>query len=133
MKKSLEELAEEAKTRTLEEEVERDKECFAKSIEFNPSMEEREIGSAIFLRKFAVLLGSGGLQVGEGGKDTDGKYRPASENDLPYPDDPIILAVTAGVLQDNYANLLAAGCDDVVWKPIQAETLFSKITEHCVL
>lgn len=54
-------------------------------------------------------------------------------DDLPYLDDPIILAVTAGVLQDNYADLLAVGCDDVLWKPIQAETLFSKIAEHCVL
>ncbi|MEM9216756.1 MAG: CHASE2 domain-containing protein [Cyanobacteria bacterium P01_F01_bin.150] len=55
------------------------------------------------------------------------------EDDSPYPEDPIILAVTAGVLQDNYADLLAAGCDDVIWKPIQAETFFSKITEHCIL
>ena len=45
--------------------------------------------------------------------------------------EPVILAVTAGVLQDNYADLLAAGCDDVIWKPIKVDTLFAKITEYC--
>ncbi|MEM9089338.1 MAG: CHASE2 domain-containing protein [Cyanobacteria bacterium P01_F01_bin.53] len=44
--------------------------------------------------------------------------------------EPILLATTAGVLQDNYADLLAAGCDDVIWKPIKAETLFTKISEY---
>ncbi|MBT9317707.1 response regulator [Leptothoe spongobia] len=44
----------------------------------------------------------------------------------------MILAITAGVLQDNYADLLAAGCDDVIWKPIKTETLFAKIAEYCV-
>lgn len=45
-------------------------------------------------------------------------------------DDPIILAITAGVLQDNYADLLAAGCDDVLWKPLNTELLFTKIAEY---
>lgn len=53
-----------------------------------------------------------------------------SENWLSH-EDPVILAITAGVLQDNYADLLAAGCDDVIWKPIKTETLFTKIAEYC--
>lgn len=47
-------------------------------------------------------------------------------------DEPVILAITAGVLQDNYADLLAAGCDDVLWKPIKSEALFLKIAEYCL-
>ena len=45
-------------------------------------------------------------------------------------DAPIIVAITAGVLQDNYAQLLAAGCDDVLWKPLTADTLFAKLSEY---
>ncbi len=48
-------------------------------------------------------------------------------------EEPVILAITAGILQDNYADLLAAGCDDVLWKPIKAETLFTKISEYVML
>lgn len=48
-------------------------------------------------------------------------------------DEPVILAITAGVLQDNYADLLAAGCDDVIWKPVKVETLFTKIAEYCIV
>lgn len=46
-------------------------------------------------------------------------------------DEPVILAITAGVLQDDSADLLAAGCDDVIWKPIKSEALFTKISEYC--
>ena len=45
-------------------------------------------------------------------------------------EEPVILAITAGVLQDNYADLLAAGCDDVIWKPLKVETLMNKISEY---
>ena len=45
-------------------------------------------------------------------------------------DEPVILAVTAGVLRDRYADLLAAGCDDVLWKPLKVETLLTKIANY---
>lgn len=42
----------------------------------------------------------------------------------------IILAVTAGMFQDNYTALLAAGCDDVIWKPLKEITLLKKVGEY---
>ncbi|MFK8184879.1 MAG: CHASE2 domain-containing protein [Phormidesmis sp.] len=48
-------------------------------------------------------------------------------------EEPVILAITAGVLQNRLADLLAAGCDDVLWKPIKRETLAAKIAEYCVV
>lgn len=46
-------------------------------------------------------------------------------------DELIIIAVTAGILQDNYAQLLAAGCDDVLWKPLDADSLWAKLSDYC--
>lgn len=48
----------------------------------------------------------------------------------PEDDEPVILAITAGVLQDDYTDVLSAGCDDILWKPIKAETLLSKLAEY---
>ncbi|MDF5715798.1 MAG: CHASE2 domain-containing protein [Rhizonema sp. NSF051] len=42
----------------------------------------------------------------------------------------IILAITAGMFQNNYTDLLAAGCDDVIWKPLKEITLLTKVAEH---
>lgn len=56
-----------------------------------------------------------------------------SPEDIPQPsrhDEPIILAVTAGVLKENHAELWASGCDDVIWKPLKLDTLLTKIRQY---
>jgi two-component system sensor histidine kinase/response regulator len=42
----------------------------------------------------------------------------------------VILALTADGFKQHQEAILAAGCDDVIWKPFQEVTLFSKIAEH---
>ncbi|MBE7380660.1 MAG: CHASE2 domain-containing protein [Leptolyngbya sp. SIO1E4] len=44
--------------------------------------------------------------------------------------DVIVIAVTGSAFEDEHAVILAAGCDDVVSKPIQSELLFSKLATH---
>jgi PAS domain S-box-containing protein len=41
-----------------------------------------------------------------------------------------ILALTASAFEDERAAILAAGCDDFIFKPTTAELLFEKIAEH---
>ncbi|NJO04354.1 MAG: response regulator [Chloroflexaceae bacterium] len=43
---------------------------------------------------------------------------------------PIIIALSASVFEEDHANMLAAGCDDVAHKPIQIDELFGKIAQH---
>lgn len=42
----------------------------------------------------------------------------------------VIIALSAGILEENQVHLLAAGCDDVVYKPIEVEVLLEKMAEH---
>ncbi|MGI0487052.1 ATP-binding protein [Pantanalinema rosaneae CENA516] len=42
----------------------------------------------------------------------------------------VIIALTAQALPDDRTLALAAGCDDYISKPFQAETLWQKMTEH---
>ncbi|NJO44290.1 MAG: response regulator [Oscillatoriales cyanobacterium RM2_1_1] len=43
---------------------------------------------------------------------------------------PIIIALTASALREEAQKMLMAGCDDVIYKPFQAEELFSKMATH---
>jgi DNA-binding response OmpR family regulator len=43
---------------------------------------------------------------------------------------PVIIAVTAGVLQDKLEPLLRAGCDDIVIKPFKENDLFEMLQQH---
>ncbi|MEC4894098.1 MAG: response regulator [Oscillatoria sp. PMC 1051.18] len=43
---------------------------------------------------------------------------------------PIIIALTAKVFNEDRQKALAAGCDDFISKPFREETLLSKISEH---
>jgi CHASE2 domain-containing sensor protein/CheY-like chemotaxis protein len=59
------------------------------------------------------------------------KIRHAAPVNSAIPDyETVVIALTAGVLKDNYSDLLAAGCDDVLWKPVQETTFFTKIAEY---
>lgn len=42
----------------------------------------------------------------------------------------IILAVTASVFEEERRLILAAGCDDLIHKPVQSYLLFDKLAEH---
>lgn len=44
--------------------------------------------------------------------------------------DTIIIALTASVFEDERSNILRAGCDDFVRKPISEEQLLDKLAEH---
>ena len=44
--------------------------------------------------------------------------------------DTTIIALTASVFEDERANILQAGCDDFVRKPISEELLLRKLTQH---
>jgi CHASE2 domain-containing sensor protein/nitrogen-specific signal transduction histidine kinase/DNA-binding NarL/FixJ family response regulator len=41
-----------------------------------------------------------------------------------------IIAVTANALVEARSEMLEAGCDDIVYKPFQEQTIFDKLTEH---
>ncbi len=43
---------------------------------------------------------------------------------------PIIIALTANVLGTNQAAIMAAGCDDILYKPLQESLLWEKIAQH---
>ena len=59
-------------------------------------------------------------------------YLSASASDLPLgsPVVPIIIAITAGVFEEERTRVLNAGCDDFVRKPFQEEVFFDKMAEH---
>lgn len=42
----------------------------------------------------------------------------------------VIIAVTSSGLKEDYEQLLASGCDDVIRKPIQTTVLFGKLASH---
>ncbi len=44
--------------------------------------------------------------------------------------EPAIIALTAGGVKENRSDILAAGCNDVIWKPIKDDEVFTKIAEH---
>ena len=44
--------------------------------------------------------------------------------------EPVIIAVTASVFEDERDNVLAAGCHDFVRKPFHEQEIFEKISEH---
>ncbi|NER79608.1 MAG: CHASE2 domain-containing protein [Leptolyngbya sp. SIO1D8] len=48
----------------------------------------------------------------------------------PHGRDVVIIAVTGSAFDDEHAAILAAGCNDVVSKPIQPEALFPKLATH---
>ena len=43
---------------------------------------------------------------------------------------PVIIALTASAFEENRAEIIAAGCDDFVRKPIQADLIFEKIAQY---
>ncbi|MGL5082175.1 MAG: ATP-binding protein [Microcoleaceae cyanobacterium] len=43
---------------------------------------------------------------------------------------PVVIAVTASALREERQKILAAGCDDVLYKPFQEAELFDKIARH---
>lgn len=43
---------------------------------------------------------------------------------------PVIIAMTASVFEDQRQKVLAIGCDDLIYKPFREETLFEKIGQH---
>jgi len=43
---------------------------------------------------------------------------------------PVIIAITANVLEGDRHNILAAGCDDIVYKPFVEALLLQKIADH---
>ncbi|MGF1492865.1 MAG: response regulator [Microcoleaceae cyanobacterium] len=43
---------------------------------------------------------------------------------------PVIIALTANALKQQEAEILAAGCDDIVAKPFREETIFAKMAEY---
>ncbi|MEM9007443.1 MAG: ATP-binding protein [Cyanobacteria bacterium P01_F01_bin.86] len=42
----------------------------------------------------------------------------------------VIIALTASAFEENRADMIAAGCDDFVRKPIQADLIFEKIAQY---
>jgi PAS domain S-box-containing protein len=42
----------------------------------------------------------------------------------------IVIALTATVFEEQQSNILAAGCNDIVAKPLQERNIFEKMTEH---
>ncbi|HEY9844754.1 MAG TPA: response regulator, partial [Candidatus Caenarcaniphilales bacterium] len=42
----------------------------------------------------------------------------------------VIIALTASAFEEQRANILAAGCDDLVRKPFREQVIFDKLTEH---
>ncbi|MEO0852894.1 MAG: ATP-binding protein, partial [Cyanobacteria bacterium J06648_11] len=50
--------------------------------------------------------------------------------DFPQGDRTVVISLTASTLAEDREAVLAAGCDDFVRKPIRAETLYAKLTEH---
>jgi hypothetical protein len=81
--KSLKQYAKEGKARNLDQEVERDIECWRKSLVI-PKKEGPEKESAMLLRRIALLVGGGDLHVGEGGlKDNIPIDKSAAQGELP--------------------------------------------------
>jgi CheY-like chemotaxis protein len=50
--------------------------------------------------------------------------------DRPQSQQPVIIAFTASVLEDERAKILAAGCNDLIFKPLHPGILFAKMAEH---
>jgi len=42
----------------------------------------------------------------------------------------VIVALTASAMKEDYDRLLSVGCDDVVFKPFRAETIWRKLHDH---
>ncbi len=50
--------------------------------------------------------------------------------DRPQGQQTVIIAFTASVLEDERAKILAAGCNDLIFKPLHPGILFAKMAEH---
>ncbi|MEM8809221.1 MAG: PAS domain S-box protein [Cyanobacteria bacterium P01_G01_bin.38] len=84
------------------------------------------------------ILARGAGEQGSRGAGFDVSVQPNGEQALssvpatsspPHPF-PIIIALTASAFEENRPAILAAGCNDMVSKPFQEQTIFDKISEY---
>jgi signal transduction histidine kinase/CheY-like chemotaxis protein len=60
----------------------------------------------------------------------DGYQATAKIRELPEGDTVKIVAITASAFKEQHKNILAAGCDEVIYKPFQAYDIFDVMTEQ---
>jgi signal transduction histidine kinase/CheY-like chemotaxis protein len=60
----------------------------------------------------------------------DGYETTRQIRDRPQGQQTVIIAFTASVFEDERAKIFAAGCNDLIFKPLRPEILFAKMAEH---
>jgi signal transduction histidine kinase len=60
----------------------------------------------------------------------DGYETTRQIRDRPQGQQTVIIAFTASVFHEERAKIFAAGCNDLIFKPLQPELLFAKMAEH---